>query len=71
MPQPTSSVMRYEAGDEWLADSSADPKLLRRAWDTSALAPLDAISVGVILRQSGVMTAALVERMAPEELWTL
>ncbi|MEV7691398.1 DUF6233 domain-containing protein, partial [Streptomyces bungoensis] len=32
---------------------------------------LDAISVGVILRQSGVMTAALVERMAPEELWTL
>ncbi|WP_435800018.1 hypothetical protein, partial [Streptomyces canus] len=31
---------------------------------------LDAISVGVILRQSGLMTAALVERMAPEELWT-
>ena len=32
---------------------------------------LDAISVGVILRQSGAMTAALVERMAPEDLWTL
>ncbi|MFF9179320.1 hypothetical protein, partial [Streptomyces sp. NPDC014793] len=32
---------------------------------------LDAISVGAILRQSGVMTAALVERMAPEDLWTL
>lgn len=32
---------------------------------------LDAISVGVFLRQSGVMSAALVERMAPEELWML
>ncbi|MFJ8468374.1 NAD(P)-binding domain-containing protein, partial [Streptomyces swartbergensis] len=31
----------------------------------------ETISVGMILRQSGVMTAALVERMAPEELWTL
>jgi transposase len=28
------------------------------------------MSVGVILRQSGVMTAALVERMAPENLPT-
>ncbi|MFF9179321.1 hypothetical protein, partial [Streptomyces sp. NPDC014793] len=35
-----------------------------------ARAGLDAISVGAILRQSGVMTAALVERMAPEDLWT-
>lgn len=29
------------------------------------------MSVVVILRQSGVMAAALVERMAPEDLWTL
>lgn len=32
---------------------------------------LDVISVGVILRQSGVMTSALVERLAPEDLWEL
>ncbi|MFJ4585555.1 hypothetical protein, partial [Streptomyces echinatus] len=33
--------------------------------------PLDVISVGVILRQSGVMAAVLVERMVPEDLWEL
>lgn len=37
----------------------------------TSLGVLDVISVGVILRQSGVMTAALVERMASEDLWTL
>lgn len=31
----------------------------------------DVISVGVILQQSGVMAAALVERLAPEDLWEL
>lgn len=31
----------------------------------------DAISVGMILRQFGVVTAALVERMAPDDLWAL
>ncbi|CAL9374012.1 hypothetical protein SUDANB176_00926 [Streptomyces sp. enrichment culture] len=31
----------------------------------------DAISAGAISRRSGVMTAALAERMAPEDLWTL
>lgn len=31
----------------------------------------DVNSVGVILRQSGVATAAFVERLAPEDLWAL
>ncbi|MET7922305.1 hypothetical protein ABZU45_42415, partial [Streptomyces avermitilis] len=30
---------------------------------------LDAISFGVILRQSGAVTASLVERMVPDGLW--
>ncbi|MER5981402.1 hypothetical protein ABT142_33625, partial [Streptomyces sp. NPDC001857] len=30
---------------------------------------LDAISFGVILRQSGLVTASLVERMVPDGLW--
>ncbi|MFD4604101.1 hypothetical protein ACFWPQ_39565 [Streptomyces sp. NPDC058464] len=41
MAQPTSSVMRYEEGDAWLAESSADPKLVRLAWDDDTLAPID------------------------------
>ncbi len=32
---------------------------------------LDVISFGVILRQSGVVTAPLVERMVPDSLWEL
>lgn len=42
-----------------------------KTWKTSATAGFDVISLGVISRQSGVKTAALVERMAPEDLWNL
>ncbi|MFD4508667.1 hypothetical protein [Streptomyces sp. NPDC058457] len=41
MAQPTRSVMRYEEGDAWLADCSADPKLVRLAWGTDTLAPIE------------------------------
>ncbi|MFG2948173.1 hypothetical protein [Streptomyces adustus] len=41
MAQNTSTALRYEAGDAWLADCSADPKLVQLAWNDGALAPID------------------------------
>ncbi|MFE9413203.1 hypothetical protein ACFYN0_31080, partial [Streptomyces sp. NPDC006704] len=45
--------------------------LPRRLWTLAdrAVAALDAISFGVILRQSGVVTTGLVQRMVPDGLW--
>jgi hypothetical protein len=49
------------------ASQGAVPQWFDQPW----VSGLDAISVGVILRQPGAMTAALVEPMAPENLWEL
>ncbi|MEV4436660.1 hypothetical protein, partial [Streptomyces sp. NPDC049585] len=51
----------------WVTD---DCGIALKIVDRLRAAALDVISVGVILRQSGVMTAALVQRMAPDDLWT-
>ncbi|MER5213716.1 hypothetical protein ABT063_24870 [Streptomyces sp. NPDC002838] len=40
MALPTQPVAQYEAGNAWLADCTADPDLVREAWDAEALAPI-------------------------------
>jgi hypothetical protein len=41
------------------------------SYDITPTKSVDVISVGVTLRRSGVMTAAIVERLTPEDLWEL
>ncbi|MER7838451.1 hypothetical protein ABTY98_21815 [Streptomyces sp. NPDC096040] len=40
MAQPTSTALRYEAGDTWLSSCAPHPELVREAWEKDTLAPI-------------------------------
>ncbi|MEU9245696.1 hypothetical protein [Streptomyces sp. NPDC048385] len=40
MPQPTSTDLRYAAGDAWLSGCAPHPELVREAWSNDTLAPI-------------------------------
>lgn len=61
-----NSVLLTPRGSSESAEAS--PPL---AWPIGTALGNESISFGVILRHSGVVTASLVERMAPDSLWEL
>ncbi|WP_216588530.1 hypothetical protein [Streptomyces brasiliscabiei] len=68
MPPSTRIAALYEAGDAWLADCSAHPDLVRKAWNFEALAPIKTGSKWLAVEVGFVATAEAMKRIGTARL---
>ncbi|MGW0821852.1 hypothetical protein [Streptomyces sp. NPDC002845] len=67
MAQPeTYFAEKYEAGNAWLADCSAHPDLVRKAWNNHALAPITS-GEHWLVAECGLTIAMSVASRIPEK----
>ncbi|MDH6214354.1 hypothetical protein [Streptomyces pseudovenezuelae] len=67
MALPTRLTATYEAGNAWLADSSAHPELTRGLWDADALAPIPSGDVWLVAESRLVTGMPALQRIYADQ----